>query len=359
MSRILVYVGTYTFRDGGEIYIYHMNPNSGALEYIGAVRNLPNPSFLAVDSRHQNLYAVNEIASFLGEPAGAVSAFSIEQESGKIFFLNSKSSRGVGPCHITLDRSDRYIFVANYAGGSICMLPRNEDGSIGDAAYFIQHKGSSINPRRQEGPHPHCVVVDPANKYVYVPDLGLDKIIIYKLDLKEGLLEPGDQPWVNTRPGAGPRHFTFHPNGRFAYLVNELDSTVVAYAYSERDGSLREIQVESTLPGDFKGENYAADIHVSPSGRFLYASNRGHDSLAVFRIDEENGSLKAIGHVHTQGRWPRNFAIDPSGMFILVANQHSNNIVTFQVDYETGMPKPTGHVVKVPSPVCVKIVPFG
>ncbi|MEM1507530.1 MAG: lactonase family protein [Candidatus Bathyarchaeia archaeon] len=358
MGEIFAYVGTYTSKDGGEIYIYRMNPDSGALELVEKVKTLPNPSFLAVDSKHQNLYAVNEIMDFLGERAGAVSAFSIDGKNGKIFFLNSKSSRGAGPCHISLDVSDRYIFVANYAGGSVCMLPRNQDGSLGDAASFVQHKGSSINPERQEGPHPHSVVIDPANRHAYVPDLGLDKIIIYELDLEKGKLKQGDQPWVSTKPGSGPRHFTFHPNGRFAYLVNELDSTVVAYAYNERDGSLREIQVESTLPSDFKGENYAADIHASPSGKFLYASNRGHDSLAVFRVDGENGFIETVGHVHTQGRWPRNFAIDPYGTFILVANQYSDSIVSFRVDDKTGMPKPTGHVAHVPAPACVKIVPL-
>lgn len=191
-----------------------------------------------------------------------------------------------------------------------------------------------------------------------MPGLGLDKIMIYELDLEKGKLKQCDQPWVNTKPGSGPRHFTFHPSGRFAYLINELDSTVVAYAYNERNGSLVKIQVESTLPSDFKGENYAADIHVSPSGKFLYASNRGHDSLAVFRVDEENGFIEAVGHAYTQGRWPHNFAIDPYGTFILVANQYSDNIVVFRVDDETGMPEPAGHSIKVPSPACIRIAPL-
>lgn len=358
MSRIFVYVGTYTSNDCGEIYIYRMDSDSGELEYVETVKTLPNPSFLAVDSKLRNLYAVNEIMDFLGEAAGAVSAFFIDRKSGKIFFLNSKSSRGACPCHLTLDRSDRYIFVANYVGGNICVLPRNNDGSLGDAVSFVQHKGSSINPKRQEGPHPHSVVVDPANRYAYVPDLGIDKVMIYEIDLERGELRQTNQIWVRTKPGSGPRHFTFHPNGRFAYLVNELDSTVVAYAYNERDGSLREIQVESTLPSDFKGENYAADIHVSPSGRFLYVSNRGHNSLAVFRINEESGFIEAIGYTPTLGVWPRNFAIDPSGNFILVANQYSNNVVSFRVVDETGMPEPTGYVTHVPAPACVKIVPL-
>lgn len=354
MGRTLVYVGTYTTE--GEIFIYHLNVDSGNLEFIGKATNLANPSFLAVDSKQQNLYAVNEITNFAGERAGAVSAFSINYESGKISFLNSKSSKGAGPCYVSLDKTCQYIFTANYAGGSICMLPRNEDGSLGEAVDFIQHKGSSIDPTRQEGPHPHSIIVDPSNRYVFVPDLGLDKIMIYMLDLEGGKLISDEQRYINVKPGSGPRHFTFHPNGRFAYLVNELNSTIVAYNYNVDDGSLRQLQTISTLPSKFKGLNYAADIHVSPSGRFLYASNRGHDSIAIYQIDEETGILRNIGYTYTQGKWPRNFAIEPQGRFLIVANQQSNNLVSFQINEETGLLKPTGCRLQVPAPACIKIL---
>jgi 6-phosphogluconolactonase len=356
MENVFVYIGTYTSEGGEGIYVCRMDPESGRLERIGKVMNVINPSFLTADSKQSNLYAVNEISFFAGEKAGSVSAFSIDEKSGELTFLNSKSSKGAGPCYLSLDKKDRYVFVANYVGGSVCILQVNDDGSLGEPVDFVQHRGSSINPKRQESPHAHSVVVGPSNKHVYVADLGLDKVMIYNFDSSQGKLTPNDQPYVRTKPGAGPRHLTFHPNGKMAYLINELDSTIVAYVYDEHKGSLKEIQTVSTLPEDCRGVNYAADIHVTPSGKFLYGSNRGHDSLVIYKFDERTGMLKYIGHQNTLGRVPRNFAIDSLGRFLLVANQRSNNIVSLQINHETGLLEPAGHEIHVPSPVCVKIV---
>jgi len=356
MENIFVYVGTYTHEKSEGIYIYRMNPESADLKPAGKAVNIKNPSFLAIDPQKRYLYAVNEVQSFSSEKSGAVSAFSIDQKTGELTFLNIISSKGTSPCYVTVDRTGRYVLVANYSSGSLCVLPIMDDGSLGEATDSIQHEGSSVNPKRQEGPHAHSVVIDSSNRYVYAADLGLDKIMIYKFDSEEGKLTPNDQqPWVKIKPGAGPRHFTFHPNEKFAYLINELDSTIVAFAYDRDNGTLEEIQTVSTLPEGFKGVNYCADIHIDPSGKFLYGSNRGHDSIVIYRINEETGELCYVSHESTKGRFPRNFAIDPSGKFLLAANQNSDNIVGFRINQETGLLEPTGRETEVPTPVCIKV----
>jgi len=358
MRNMLVYVGTYTQKESEGIYIYRMNPESTSLEPIGKAVNISNPSFLTIDPQQRYLYAVNEVQSFMGEKSGGVSAFSIDSKSGELTFLNKKSSKGTDPCYISMDRTGRYVLVANYSSGSLCVLPVMDDGSLGDATDFVQHEGRSVNPKLQEGPHAHSIVVDPSNRYVYAADLGLDKIMIYKFDSEQGKLTPNDQPWVRTKPGAGPRHFTFHPSGKFAYVINELDSTIVAFAYDRDNGTLEEIQRVSTLPEGFKGINYPADIHVAPSGKFLYGSNRGHDSIVIYRVNEETGKLRYVGHESTRGSFPRNFAIDQSGDLLLVANRRTHNIVAFKVDTQTGLLEPTGHVTEVSTPACIKILPL-
>jgi len=355
--KILVYVGTYTRKESEGIYVYQMDLNSAELEIVGKATNIKNPSFLAINPQKHNLYAVNEIRTFKGERTGAVSAFSIDPKTGGLSYLNSKPSKGTSPCYLSIDKIGRYVFAANYSSGSICVLPVMDDGSLGDATDFIQHRGSSVNPERQEGPHAHSIVVDPSNRYVYAADLGLDKIMIYKFDQERGKLTPNNQPWVETKPGAGPRHFTLHPNERFAYVINELDSTIVAFEYNRESGALEEIQVVSTLSEGFKGVNYAADIHISPSGKFLYGSNRGHDSIVIYEIDGDTGELSRIGHESTRGSFPRNFAIDPSGEFMLVANRKTDNIVGFRIDQKTGLLEPTEHETKVSMPVCIKFLP--
>jgi len=355
-ESLIVYVGTYTRGENGGIYIYRIDLETGSLESIGKVTDIVNPSFLSLSPEKKNLYAVNEVQSFSGEKSGAVTSFRIDQKTGKLTPLNSKPSMGTSPCYITVDGTGKYAIVSNYSSGSVCVLPIMRDGSLGDPVEVVQHEGSSVNPKRQEAPHPHSAVLDPSNRYLYVPDLGIDKIMVYRFDSENGKLTPNDQPWVNTQPGAGPRHFTFHPNGKFAYVINELDSTVIAFSYDRESGRLEPLQTVSTLPEGYKGTNYPADIHCSPSGKFLYGSNRGHDSIVIYRIDERTGKLSLVGHESTRGSFPRNFAIDPTGRYLLVANQKSDNLIVFRINSETGTLKPTGEEINVPTPACIKFL---
>jgi 6-phosphogluconolactonase len=249
--------------------------------------------------------------------------------------------------------------VANFMSGSVCVLPVLEDGSLGEASDFIQHHGSSIHPVRQAGPHAHSVTLDEANRFAFVPDLGLDRIMVYRFDPEQGRLKSHAIPWIEMKPGAGPRHVAFHPNGKFAYLINELDSTLVALSYDGGQGTLEALQIVSTLPEDFRGESTCSDVQVSPSGTFVYGSNRGQDSIVIYRVDQQSGRLTYVGHEPTQGRTPRGFGVDPTGRFLLAANQDTDTIVTFRIDPQTGKLLPTGHVTQVPTPVCVKFLSEG
>ena len=343
---------------GEGVYVYRMDQASGVLEFHSKIAGVANPSYLTFDPKQRFLYAVNELKIFEGKPTGTVSAFSADSETGKLEFLNKKPTQGTDPCHVIVDKTGRYVFVANFMSGSICVLPIQEDGSLGDATDFIQHHGSSVNPKRQEGPHAHAVTLDESNRYAFVPDLGIDKVMIYKFDPSCGKLEPNDEPWVQVRAGAGPRHLDFHPDGRYAYLINELDSTLVAFAYDKKTGTLKEIQTVPTLPKDFAGESTCADVHISPFGTFVYGSNRGHNSIVIYKIDQRIGKLTYVGHESTQGKTPRNFAIDPTGRFLLAANQDTDTIVTFRMDQQTGKLSSTGYVTKVPTPVCIKTLFF-
>ena len=352
-----VYIGTYTSGRSEGIYIYRMNLSSGELKYFSTVKGVANPSFLAIDRSRRYLYAVNEVAEFAGKPGGAVSAFSIDQKTGDLRFLNQQPSLGGAPCYVVVDETGKFVLVANYRGGNITVLPVQHDGSLGVAADMVQHQGSSINTKRQQGPHAHCVVLDRSNQHAFAADLGLDKVLIYRFNAQQGKLTQSKEPWIQVKPGAGPRHFTFHPNGKYAYVINELDSTLTAFSYDQRRGTLSEMQNVSTLPKDFSGTNYCADVHVSPSGKFLYGSNRGHDSIVVFAINERTGNLTYVDHESTQGKTPRNFAVDPTGKYLLAANQNSDTIVTFRIDPAKGRLIPTGQVTEVPTPVCLKLIP--
>ncbi len=363
-EETLVYVGTYThdFAQGMRgksegIYVYCLDPSSGALEFRSKAIGVENPSFLAIDPQGHNLFAVNEVGEFEGKPSGTVSSFSIDLHTGQLTYLNKQSSLGAVPCHLSVDKRGGFVLVANYGGGSVSVLPILEGGRLGEATDFVQHQGSSIHPQRQEGPHAHSIVLDPANRFAFVPDLGLDKIMVYRFDPTRGRLTPNDVPWAQTKPGAGPRHFTFHPNGKCAYLINEIDSTLTSYIYDNTRGTLRELHTVPTLPEGFVGRSSCADVHVHPSGKFVYGSNRGHDSIVIYGIDEHTGGLSYIGHELTQGRTPRNFAIDPTGNFLLAANQNTDNIVTFRVDHQTGKLASTSNVAVVPKPVCLKMIP--
>ena len=351
-----VYVGTYTHSDSEGIYVYRLDGATGALEYSSKASGVEHPSFVEIHPNGKYLYAVNELNEYDGKASGSVTAFYIHQDTGELSFLNKRATGGGAPCHLSVDATGKFLLVANYGGGSVVAFPIGSDGRLGEASDFVQHQGSSINPQRQMEPHAHAIRIDPGNRYAFSPDLGLDKILIYRLDAENGKLTPNVQPWVRVHPGAGPRHFDFHPNGKFAYVINELDSTFTAFAYDGAAGTLTEFQTLSTLPEDFDGTSHCADVHVHPNGKFLYGSNRGHDSIAICAIDEETGRLTSIGYELTQGKTPRNFGLNPEGTFLFAANQQTDTIVTFAVNTETGALNATGHVTEVPMPVCVKLL---
>jgi 6-phosphogluconolactonase len=351
-SDVLVYVGTYTSRGSEGVYVYRLDPATGGLQPVAKSPRLNNPSFVAIDPKGRCIYAVREG----GGPGGAVVALARNPATQELTILNEQPSGGQGPCYVTVDREGRFALAANYGSGSVALFPIAEDGRLQPAGSVIQHEGSSVNPSRQKGPHAHSIVLDPANRFAYAPDLGIDKIMIYRLDREQGKLVPNDPPFAQCEPGSGPRHFTFHPDGKHAYVIEELSSTVTAFDYDAATGALKSRQKVSTLPQDFKGKSTCAEVQVHPSGRFLYGSNRGHDSIAVFAVDTKTGTLRSLGHTPTQGRTPRNFAIDPSGTFLLAANQDGNSIVSFRINPETGELTPTGQVCQVSMPVCVKMV---
>ncbi len=355
-AQLLVYVGTYTGKGSDGIYLLRLDTASSGLTSPVLAAETPNPTFLALHPNHRYLYAANEIGRFDGKKSGAVSGFAVEPGTGKLTFLNQEASGGDGPCHLVVDRTGKYVLLANYGGGSVAVLPIQGDGRLGTATSFVQHTGSGSNPQRQEGPHAHSINVDAANRFAVAADLGLDKLLVYRFNSTNGTLTPNDPPFVTVKPGSGPRHFAFHPQGRFAYAINEMGSTVTVFAYDGTQGTLKEVQTISTLPKGFKGENDTAEVQVHPSGKFLYGSNRGHDSIAVFSIDKANGKLSLIQNESTQGKTPRNFGIDPSGRILLAANQDSGNVVAFRIDPRTGRLSPTGQSVKVNSPVCVKFL---
>jgi len=352
----IIYVGTYTGPKSQGIYGYRFVASTGQLTPLGLVAETTNPSFLAVDPSRRFLYAVNEVGEYQGQKSGGVSAFSIDRKTGKLTFLNEVASRGADPCYVSLDRAGKFVLVANYTGGSVAVFPVLADGRLGEASAFIQHRGSGVNPERQEGPHAHMISVSPDNRFALAADLGLDELLVYRFDATRGLLAPNDPPFARVHPGSGPRHFVFHPNGKFVYLMTEMGGTVSSFSYSPTSGELHETATVSTLPKDFKGENTSAEIAVHPSGKFLYGSNRGHDSIALFSIDPLRGTLKFIEHVSTQGKTPRNFAIDPTGSYLFAANQDSDSIVVFKIDGTSGHLTPTGQKLDVPSPVCVTFV---
>jgi 6-phosphogluconolactonase len=360
-AKLRVYIGTYTAGGASKgIYLLDFDLSDGALTQPVLAGTAVNPSFLAVDPSRRFLYAVGEVGQFGGQRSGSVSAFAIDGSSGTLSLLNQQSSHGQGPCFVTVDRAGKNVLVACYDSGSVACLPIVEGGKLGPASSFIQHQGSSADPQRQKGPHAHSVNLDPANRFAIVADLGLDKLMIDRFDPEHGTLTPGDPPFAQVAPGAGPRHFAFHPDGRHAYVINEMHCTVNAFDYDPGSGSLTEIQTLSTLPEGVRGKDFStAEVQVHPSGRFLYGSNRGHDSIAIFAIDAENGRLRAVGHQPTRGKTPRNFGIDPTGRYLLAANQDSGTVVVFRIDPQTGQLEPTGHAAEISKPVCVKFVPNG
>ena len=355
-TRYLAYVGTYTVRGSQGIYVYRYDPATGGLEPLGLAAESDNPSFIAIAPNHHFLYAVNE-GKFQGKSdTGGVSAFSIDPQTGRLTFLNDVASRGADPCHLSLDRDGKFVLVANYTGGSVATFRVGADGKLGEASTFIQHKGSGPNHQRQEAPHAHWIDFSPDGRFVLSADLGLDQILVYRYDPAKGTLTPNDPPFAKLAPGAGPRHVAPSRDGRFVYVISELNGTVTTFSYDAKRGALQELQVVPTLPKDFHGENTTAEMVAHPNGKFLYGSNRGHDSIVVYAIDPKKGTLTLVEHVSSKGKAPRNFEIDPAGKFLLVANQESDNIVVFAIDQSTGKLTPTGAEIKVAAPVCIRFL---
>jgi 6-phosphogluconolactonase len=354
-GTVFVYVGTYTGPKSKGIYLYRLDEKTGELTSIGVAGETLNPAFLDIDPQQKFLFAVNEIGRFENKPAGAVTSFSIDPATGMLTQLSQRSSIGRGPCHIIVDSAGKNVLVANYGSGSVTVLPVQPDGHLGDSTAFIQHQGKSVNPQRQEGPHAHCFALDAANRFAFACDLGLDEVLVYRFDREHGTLTPNEPPFAPVKPGSGPRHIAFSPDGRQAYVINELNSTITRFACDTNRGVLTERQTVSTVPGDFKGENNPAEIVVHPSGAFLYGSNRGHNSIAIFAIDSTNGALKNTGYEPTRGKTPRSFAIDPSGNYLLAANQNSDDITVFRIDPATGRLEFISQI-NVPAPACVKFL---
>jgi len=354
--QYLLYVGTYSGPESKGIYAWRFDAGTGKTVPLGLAAESANPSFLALSPGGQFLYAVNELGEYQGQKSGAVSAFAIDRSTGKLAKLNEVPSGGAHPCYISVDGPGRNALVANYTGGSVAVFPIRANGGLGSASCFIQFSGKGVDPARQEAPHAHSIDFAPGGRFVLAADLGLDKLLVYRFD--QGTLLPNGIPFARTNPGAGPRHFAFHPDGKFVYVLSEMQCGVTTFEWDAERGALLELQAISTLPADFKGVNTCAEIHVHPGGKFLYASNRGHDSIAVFAIDDRKGTLSLVEHVPTGGHTPRDFALDPSGKWLFAENQDSGSVVIFNVDGTTGRLTPSGESLKVPSPVCLKFLPL-
>ena len=355
-DKMWVFVGTYTQGDSEGIYVLQLDLETGKLTKKSVVVS-ENPSFVAIHPSGEFLYAVNEVSKFKGKSAGAVSSFAFDASSGKLTPLNQQSSKGPGPCHLVVNKTGSCVVTANYGGGSVVSHRIRKDGRLSKPVSFIQHEGSSVNPQRQKGPHGHSINIDHSGRFAVAADLGLDKLLVYRINTRKGTLEPHSPASTSVAPGAGPRHFAFYPNGKNACVINELLRTVTVFNWNSKAGTLKEIQTLSTLPQDAKPIGSTAEVQVHPSGKFVYGSNRGHDSIVVYAVDSKTGKLTWVENEPTGGRTPRNFGIDPTGTFLLAANQSTNNIVVFQIDQKTGELNTTGNAIDIPTPVCVKMLP--
>jgi 6-phosphogluconolactonase len=351
-ATLTVYVGSYAPAEKPAIHQLDLDLATGELRSKGQTSGLANPSFLALHPNRQFIYAASEVSEYEGKKTGAVASFAVDPKTGGLTLLNRQSSGGDGPCYITVAPSGRYALVANYGDGTAAVLPIGSDGKLGPAVSVVRHQGSGPDKGRQEGPHAHSIDLDRAGRMALVADLGLDKVMVYGFGAT-GALIPNPTPFAALPPGSGPRHVAFGKSGAFAYVINELSSTVATFAYDAATGTLKSVQSLSTLPPGHAGKSYPAEIAVSADGRFLYGSNRGHDSIASFAIDGATGQLRPTGHTPTGGSWPRHFAIDPTGAYLLAANQKSNSVVVFRIDPKTGALTPTGHRIAVPDPSCV------
>ena len=352
----LVYVGTYTGSGSDGIYAYHFNPANGVLNPAGLVAKTDNPSYITIDPAGCFLYAVNEMDSFQHQPTGAVSVFAIDRKSAGLTLLQQVSSLGAAPAHVSLDNSARYLMVANYNGGNAAVFPVKNDGRLGTHTTFVQDTGAGVNPDRQTGPHAHFIQATNDNRFVMIADLGIDKVLIYRFDTITGSLGSAEPGLVKMDPGSGPRQIAFHPSGRFIYVLNELTSTITSFSYNQETGTMQLAQTISTLPEDFSGTNTAARILIDAKGQFLYVSNRGDNSIGLFRINSEDGCLKPLEWFSTGGSTPRHFDIDPTGQWLFAANQDSDNIVLFRIEKSTGRLIQTSRSLAIDSPVCLSFL---
>lgn len=358
-GKFWVYVGTHTGPKSKGIYRFELDAATGKASNLELAGEMTSPSFLAIHPTGKFLYAVGEVDLADGKKGGGLAAFGLDPATGKLTKLNTQSSGGGGPCHIVLDKEGKTALVANYGGGSAASLPIGADGKLAEAASLMQHKGKSVDKGRQEAPHAHSINVDPGNKFAVVADLGLDQVLVYRLDPVRGTLTPNDPPYAAVAQGAGPRHFAFHPSSKYGYVINEMGNTVTVFDYDATKGVLTKKQDIGTLPKDFKGKSYTSEIVVHPSGKFLYGSNRGHDSIAFFSIDPKTGELTAVQNQPEGIKWPRNFAIDPTGQWLIVGNEQGNSIVFFRIDPETGKLTSTGEKLEVASPMCIRFLKKG
>lgn len=351
-SDFLMYVGTYTGKGSDGIYVYRFDAKTGTVKPIGLAAKADNPSFLAISPDEKSLYSVSEVGR-----GAVVSAFDIDAQSGMLKLRNAVADPGSGPCFVGVDHTGKVVVIANYGSGSVASYQVGADGKLSPAVSMIQHKGSSADPARQKGPHAHSINVSPDNRFAIAADLGLDELLVYKLDAASGQLTPNDPPFTKVTPGDGPRHFTFHPNKRFAYVIAEMHNTVTALNWDAAKGTLTPIESVSTLPPDFKGASDTAEVQVHQNGKWLYGSNRGHDSIAVFDIDQKTGKLKLVQNAPTGGSHPRNFRMDPTGNWLIAANMNGNSMKVFKIDQTTGQLTASGDMLKLTSPVCIKFIP--
>jgi 6-phosphogluconolactonase len=352
-AQHFVYIGTYAATDKPAIYVYTLDSKTGQLTFVESVTGIANPSFLALDESRHRLYAVSETQTFQAQTGGSVDAFTIEPARGTLTHINQQPTHGTDPCYLSIDATGTCLLVVNYTSGSISVFPVQANGEIAEANQVIQHHGRSIRDDRQASPHTHTIVLDASGQYALVTDLGMDKIFSYKLDTQAHKLIL--QHETEDTPGSGPRHIAFHPSERYVYVIHELNSTITAFAYDASRASLSPLQTVSTLPSDFAGDNLGAEIAILPSGKFLYGSNRGDNSIVVFSIDPETGLLTYSQHVSTFGKTPRNFTITPDERFLFAANQDSDTVITYTIDQDTGQLEPTGQTLHIPAPVCIKI----
>jgi 6-phosphogluconolactonase len=355
-GEVPVIIGTQTSGPNKGFSVARFDTSTGKLSAAKLLEEAIAPAFFVIHPDKRHLYTCNSVNNFQGQSSGSISAYSLDPATAKLSLLNQIPSGGAGPCYISLDNSGHYAFVANYSAGNVSVFAINSDGSIGPRTAFVQHTGKSIYPERQTSAHAHFIKADASNRYVFVADLGTDKVFIYKFDQKTGTLSASSPAFMQLTPGAGPRHIAFHPGGRFIYVINELSCTITAFAWDSKKGTANELQTIATLPSDFKGENTCAEIKIHPNGKFLYGSNRGHNSIAAFAIENMTGKLTFIEHVPTQGQKPRNFSFDPSLHWMIVTNIDSDNAVVFRINEITGRLTQTGEPVSVPNPYCIQFV---